>query len=107
MEAWALLKAGELIQAKLVCHVARELKARTGTGSGDHRMVQDLIRAGRKAGFIASDDEDLVIKLKVGSLIHEQEDRLQQFQGASLTESRTCSKLLTLRACDRAAIKLV
>jgi ParB family chromosome partitioning protein len=86
MEAWARLEATELDQTKLVAHLARELKARTESGSDDHRVVQDLIRAGRKVGFIASGDKDLVIKLKVGSLSREQEDRLRQFLGELLTE---------------------
>ncbi len=86
MEAWALLEAGDMEQTKLAAHVARELKARTDSGSGGQRVVHDLIRAGRKVGFISSGDKDLLIKLKVGLLSQEQEKRLRQFLGELLTE---------------------
>lgn len=78
-EAWKKLEAGELEQTKLAACLARELHARTGSGTPAKPATRHLIRHGKIVGTMAEDGKSLVVKLQARMLSEDKKARLFRF----------------------------
>lgn len=79
-EAWGLLLSGDLEQTKIAGYIIRKLKAEEAGNKDCHiQSTHNLIKDGKKVGYISWAGKHMTIKLNAAALDEKKEKKLQAF----------------------------
>ena len=79
-EAWGLLLSGDLEQTKIAGYIIRKLKAEEEGNKDCHiQSTHNLIKDGKKVGYISWAGKHMTIKLNAAALDEKKEKKLQAF----------------------------